>query len=325
MKKDYIIGFDSFLNEGEIVRETSPLVFSPKLKTILKKIDTTSVAKELLKSEGESLSDVSWLDIVKDDSKSVSALSTDRSKRCTPAEYWTTSLRNSGNWGKMINKLFPGKFTNVDIDAFYDRYRPQLDDKGDERFQLMRGDDVRIWYHEKKYNGEMGSCMRYDKCQKFFDIYTKNPEKCGLLVYLDESGDRAYGRCLVWNNLIKPSGDTKEDKEPYWLMDRVYPASGKQSVIPPLFKKYAIENGWLYKESDSFMLNGQRKTTSVTTRVKPVDHALYPYMDTMQYYTPATGRLSSTAGNPARDPNNPSRTFRRYNLRHQDGGHGNID
>jgi len=318
--------FTGFLNEAD-ARSIEPieLKVSPKLTDILKKISSNNVAKRILDNIGNKVSDVSFLSISENDSKNVTYLPSNRIDKVEGDPY-TSRLRQPMNWGKLINNLFPGEFTNMDIDNFYNRYRPEIDSKDteDKRFVIMRGDDIRKWYHHSMYNGEMGSCMRYDKCQDYFKMYTENPEKVGLLVYLDETGNKAYGRALVWDHLLKPSGDTKENKDPYTLLDRIYTVSGK-SQLPALYKKYAIDHGWIYKDNDGFYMDGVRKTSSVTIKLKPKDYGKYPYMDTMQYYTPMTGRASSTAGNPARDPNNPTKVFPRYNLRSQDGGYGKID
>ena len=317
--------FYDFLNEADgekKEKELCELHFSEKLFNVLNKIKTNNIAKELLDNEYKMISNISWLDIDKEDSRYLTYLSLDRFKRIeNKDDLWTSPLRQRG---KIINKIFPGKFTNMDIDNFYNRYRPEIDaekTKGN-LFEIIKGEDIRKWYNANMYNGEMGSCMRYDKCSSFFNMYCENPEKIGLLIYLDETGKKAYGRALVWFGLFKPSGDTAG--ESFNLMDRVYTVNGK-TQLAPLFKKYAIDNNWIYKESDSFYLNGVRKTTSVTIRLKPKDYGKYPYMDTMQYFTPATGRASSTAGNPGKDPNDPTKVFHRYNLRSQDGGYGKMD
>jgi hypothetical protein len=147
-----------------------------------------------------------------------------------------------------------------------------------------------------------------------------------LLIYFSERTDKLIiGRALVWNNLMKPSGDTAEDKNPYTLLDRVYFIDNNRTQIEAAFHKYAIDHNWIYKSGEQFLMNGIRKTTSVATRLKPIDHRYYPYVDTMCYYTPSTGRAASSPGNPARDPNNPSRTFPRYSLKNQNGAKSSID
>jgi hypothetical protein len=336
----YILNYNYYMvNEAKESIEF-PLFISDRLKRILEKISTEPIAIKLLQTK--MAVDLSYIDIDAD-SKSVSFLPLDRMSRLgldtspegievlakhwpknppSDSDLWTSKYRQSQSWGKLINKLFPSEFSNMDIDRFYNRYRPEIDaSKGNDRFEIVRGDDIKYWYLEDRYNGQMGSCMRHSGCQNYFGIYTNNPEKCGLLIYHDdEKSNKILGRALVWNNLLKPSGDTQEDKNPYWLLDRVYVVAHRASDLPPIFHKYAIDQGWIYKLNNDFLMNGQRKTTSVAIRLKPVEYKYYPYADTMYYYTPATGRAASTAGNPARDPDNPTKVFPRYSLRSQSGG-----
>jgi hypothetical protein len=50
----------------------------------------------------------------------------------------------------------------------------------------------------------------------------------------------------------------------------------------------------------------------------PREYNRYPYMDTMKYYNPDTGRLGSDAGNPV-----PGK--RRLKLEATDGSYGRVD
>ena len=343
MDKNYIYKFNGYMIKES--KETEfPLYLSEKLGKILTKIISEPIAKKLLDSAGMGLIitlrptfDLSYLD-VDDDSKNVSYFPGERLNRIEGFDttkkpsgdnpIWHSKLRQSMSWGKIINKLFPGDFTNMDIDRFYNRYRPEIDvkDKESKRFEVVHGEDIRYWYLHTRWDGSFGSCMQSESKQAYFDMYCKNPDKCGLLVYYSEfKPDKIIGRALVWNNLLKPSGDTAEDKSPYTLLDRVYYVSDKGTQIQAAFHKYAIDNNWIYKNGDQFLMNGTRKTTSVATRLNPIDYAYYPYVDTMAYYTPATGRAASTPGNPGRDPNDPSKTFPRYSLKNQDGSKSALD
>jgi hypothetical protein len=337
--KEQILDFNLYLineaNEDGVI-----LFLSKKLITILQKIITEPIAKRLLDASNSSIMgdkkyDFTLLDVEKD-SKTVSYMPKNRLRDIEinkiPASddpIWESTQRQSMNWGKMINNLFPGEFTNMDIDRFYNRYRPEIDiaDKENARFKVVHGEDIRYWYLGSRWDGRFGSCMQGSDKQSYFDYYCYNEEKCGLLVYFSERTDSLIiGRALVWNNLLKPSGDTAEDKNPYTLMDRVYMTENNSTQIQAAFQKYAIDHNWIYKSgSDQFLMNGIRKTTSVATRLKPVDHRNYPYVDTMCYYTPSTGRAASTPGNPARDPNNPSKIFPRYHLKNQNGSKTPLD
>jgi hypothetical protein len=330
---NYVLMFNSYMMKENKDDDNVLVEYSDDLIKLLNKIITDPIASKMLKGGEPGVrfsvySDCTYLDIEKD-SKVVSYLPANRIDKVDKGEYYTSEKRQSMSWGKMINKLFPGEFTNMDIDRFYNRYRPEIDvkEKEKERFKLVHGEDIRFWYHYSHWDGSFGSCMQGDSSQPYFDIYCNNPEKCGLLIYFSEkNNDKIIGRALVWNNLLKPSGDTAEDKNPYTLLDRVYYLNNQGPQIEAAFHKYAIDHGWLYRVSiDQFYLNGVRKTSSVATRLKPIDYKYYPYVDTMRYYTPATGRAASTPGNHGRDPNNPSRTFPRFTLQNQNGAKSPLD
>ena len=331
MLNNYILDYKYYLKEAKDVTEL-PLYLSDGLKDVLKKIKNDKVSSSILGGDssetaydphfGGLKSDVSYLDIDKKDSKNVTYLPVDRLSKIEDHQEYNSRLRQSMGWGKMINKLFPGIFTNVDIDNFYDRYRPEVDSSEvnvAERFKLVTGEDIRSCYHEDMYDGTMTSCMRHDECQPYFDIYCDNPDKVSLLVYYSaRDKNKLIGRALVWKNLMKPSGDTMDNRNPYTLLDRVYYVE-HQYNIENLFHKYAIDHGWIYKKDESFLMNGVKKTSSVAVRLKAKDYLYYPFMDTMRYWTPDTGRAASTPGNAGKDPNNPGKVFKRYSLQDQNG------
>lgn len=285
-----------------------PLFISPKLKVILQKISSEPIAKNILNIVGTNVPDMSYLDIDKEDSKKVNYMPADRMNRLETdgdftkeiKEAWTSKYRQQTAWGTLINRILPKTYSATDIDRFYNRYRPEIDasDKEQKRFEVVHGEDIRYWYLGSRWESSFTSCMQKAEAQKYFDIYCNNPEKVGLLIYYSENNrNTIVGRGLVWNNLTKPSGDTTENRNPYTLLDRVYYINAN-TQIPAIFTKYAIDNGWIYKQGDQFLLDGVRKTLSVATRLKPVEYKYYPYIDTMYYYTPGTGRAASTAGNP---------------------------
>jgi hypothetical protein len=84
-------------------------------------------------------------------------------------------------------------------------------------------------------------------------------------------------------------------------MDRIYVVRQSDEE---LFKKYAQEQGWIYKHSQqaydgTYMENGQKVNKSLALKLVPGgDYKYYPFMDTLKYYNPTTGRLGSDPGNP---------------------------
>lgn len=101
-------------------------------------------------------------------------------------------------------------------------------------FKIVTGEDIRYWYHQDQYlelKGELGtSCMRYESCQEYFDLYTENPQVSMAILHLE---DKLLARCIIWNN---------------YYIDRRYGISTKEQDI--LFEKVkdhlgTYQNIWL--------------------------------------------------------------------------------
>lgn len=144
-------------------------------------------------------------------------------------------------------------------------------------FKIVDGEHIKKWYNVKNYSktnghssGQLGSsCMRYEECHSFFNIYIKNPEVCKLLILLDKD-DKLIGRSLLWT-LIDGSK----------VMDRIY--TSRDSLMH-LFEKWGRKNGYVCK----FKTNEQ-----MSVKVKPIKYSKYPYMDTFCYYLPEKGILTN--------------------------------
>ena len=83
-------------------------------------------------------------------------------------------------------------------------------------FKIVKDEDIRKYYLYESYESDNhtlgGSCMRYEKCQKYLDIYVKNPEVCQLLILKsDDDKDKIKGRALIWK---LTNGE--------YYMDRIY-------------------------------------------------------------------------------------------------------
>lgn len=333
--------YGNFINENDEpkIKEKKllKLFISPRLMDILNKMlksgdyqvkTVTNRIIGLTKTDDELL-DISYLDIVDGKNDTISYMPSARawrllefpdqteankepSKDC-PA--WTASSRQTSSPGKLVTKLFDN-FSDLAIEKFVNAYKAEISALFIfNNFKLIRGEEIRKWYNEKSYvsggGGLNGSCMRYDGCGPFFDIYVENPEKCALLI-LTDFNDKLLGRALVWFNLRKPTDKT--------YMDRIYVV--KQSD-EELFKKYATQQGWLYKyqqsaHDPSYIENGQRVQKQVALSLKPKEYKKYPYMDTFKFYTPGTGRIGSDQGNPVEG-------MRRIRLEGTDGSHARID
>jgi len=205
--------------------------------------------------------------------------------------------RNSLRIGRFINKVFPGKYNDKQIEEFVNAFKASLE-SGD-KFEIVEGDEIAKWYNYQNYlevKGSLGnSCMK-QKSNEVFKIYTKNPEVCRMLILRD--GDKITGRALIWKlTSIKRSRKDVEGVE--YFLDRQYTIEDSDVVR---FRNYAKEQGWAYKAHnnhhslETIVFNGEEFNADMTVQVKEVskgnyDYGRYPYVDTFRRYDPQTGIL----------------------------------
>lgn len=200
--------------------------------------------------------------------------------------FWTQS-RNPIKIGRFIRQVFPGKYSDVDIEKFVNEFKSS-DEKDLQKFILVEGKDIETYYWHENYKemaGDLGrSCMAR---KKFFNIYTQNPEVCKLLVLLEN--DKVIGRSLIWK-LEK----NKVDDNIEYFMDRQYTIE-QSDVIK--FTNYAKENGWAYKTYNNhhsysnITYLGKEMNCEMVTKVEKKNYDEYPYMDTFKRFDPKTGEL----------------------------------
>lgn len=189
--------------------------------------------------------------------------------------------------GRYINRLLDlylgddpierRRYTASDVEKFVNKFISLMEYKHNalDYFRIITGGEIKHWYLFDNYSGKTGqlgqSCMRYDNCQEFFDIYSDNPNVCQLLIFVDMN-DKLLGRALLWK---------LEDGSKF--MDRIY--TTRDSNID-LFVKWGKENGYTkhYERTSN---------NNLSVKVEPKDYAQYPFMDTFKYYKPEDGILSN--------------------------------
>lgn len=185
--------------------------------------------------------------------------------------------KKSGNDLSMIDNI-----TAADVEKFVNAYtaRVLFEQSAFDRFEIVKGDEIKKWYHESNYGGQGGqlnsSCMRFGRCQGFFKIYTENPDVCQLLILKDETGKKIEGRALLWTTV-----DGKK------FMDRIYTI--KDSLVK-LFSKWAEDNSYINKGQETHNYRSPLLDT-IVVQVKPKLYGSYPYMDTLIDYVPDKGIL----------------------------------
>lgn len=200
---------------------------------------------------------------------------------------WVKDTRTSAKPIRVIKKMRT-MFTYPD--SFYEKLNNTLvarySMKGE--FVVFSGSDIVKYYHENMVNsnvntGSLGtSCMRYDGCSEYIELYAENPDVVSMLTYLDGS-QLVIGRALLWTI----------DGEVY--MDRIY---GSDSMIEK-FKKYAQNNGISWKLEQSYSnTEDWCKYVEETKSVMDYSKRLYvtlkninraPYMDTFKYVDDTCG------------------------------------
>ena len=222
----------------------------------------------------------------------------------------STKGRQDINVGRAIRALLTTakiEFTTKELEDFVNDFKSTVDIYGGKfaNFDLVKGEEIRYWYHEDNYlklDGTLGSsCMRYNKCQEYLDIYVMNPEVCSLLILKEDN--KLIGRALVWT--------LKDGKK---FMDRVYFINDSDLN---LFKEYAKSNEIYAKyyngsssDSDAYDFDGNRVSLTIVVNVKDGSYEYYPYMDTLKYFN--TSKYILSVNNSGSDT---------YTLEDTDGGY----
>ena len=208
--------------------------------------------------------------------------------------YWNN--HNQIRIGKFIKKLFKGKFGDKEIEEFVNDLKSIQDDP--EKIGLVSGEDIRHWYNIMNYYpGNTGTLRNSCMSEKdYFDLYTKNPESCQLLIMTN--GGRLTARALVWKlNSIGEDGKQwtgsgiepiKLKEKPEYFMDRVYYTKDHQKKN---MEKYAEDKGWAYGTGDWIIYKGSEFESKMSVRVNKLDYSPYPYLDTFKRYDFKTGLL----------------------------------
>lgn len=313
------------------------LYLSKRLADILRNIDNPVANDLLMMSRRNVQFDISFVDIDDKDADKVTFLPTRRAIEMEKngldlknarsnfnSELWKSSRRQPSRIGRFISKIFGNdKYPKSVVEKFVNEFKAKRQKK-DEIFRVVYGEDIRKYYLEDNYQsggGTLnGSCMRYKEKQKFLDIYAENTPNesqlshVGLLILPGNTG-RIIGRALVWFNTSKPERNNRRT-----FMDRIYYVGDH---VENMFKDYAKRQGWLYKQQQTYNnpsyidpVDNSKHTLTISVRLKPKSYRYYPFLDTLIYYTPETGRLASA---PAK-----TRRYKIIKVQNQDGGYQNI-
>lgn len=329
MKKDSLINKYSEFSEGFILDKMikeSIFYYSPDIRKILAKLSPkNAIAKDIMSIETEDIKpDITFIDL---DTEGFLSFSTMRNAKKIITDKFPNldyvdvkpdvdmadslwELDKSGNGsglfkksrnplaiGKLVNKLFPKKYSDKEREEFVNLFKSTIG-KEAERFEIVDGDLIPFWYRKENYkevSGNLGnSCMR-DKSASTFDLYAKNPDICKMVILLDD--DELIGRALIWK-VTKYKKNGREIESPEWFMDRQYTI--KESDVTK-FRKFADDKGWAYKTNNnhhslsSITWKGESFSVNMTIQLPKngsnYGYGRYPYMDTFKRFDIDNGTL----------------------------------
>jgi len=207
-------------------------------------------------------------------------------KHFSEIDNFTTRPRNEIKIGKLVKQIFKNKYSDKEIEEFVNLFKSYSNNGS--TFKIVEGEEIKHWYNKKNYleeSGDLGnSCMRYESCQDYFNIYIKNPEICKLLI-LTNSSDELLGRALLWK--LNNDCEVEKDKEkPIFYLDRIYTIDDSTKTK---FEQYAEENDYMYRLSSSFnqykdfQWRGEEfEDYKINIKLDKFKFESYPYMDTFK-------------------------------------------
>lgn len=276
------------------IRKTIDLYISDSLRDLLEQFKDESQVASLLLHKRLAKEDVvdgnvNFISISDSDKTKISYLTEDRIEKISQSatdDYWTTSKRFHCKPGAFVTKLFNG-ISQKEIEKFSNLYK-SFSDKKDFTMKVVSGQDIAKYYNQETYSSNSGtlgnSCMKYSRCQRFFKIYTENPDVISMLVMKSPTGS-LIGRALVWNI------DGQK------VMDRIYTIQDDEYAV--FFKQWAMKNDCVFKTHQNwnhtlqFDSKEETKEYKFAVKLKNYTFEYYPYLDTFKWINLNDGTIAN--------------------------------
>ena len=187
-------------------------------------------------------------------------------------EVWNYKKRYHTSVGKLIRRIFKDKYSDRDITTFSESYaslitisNPLYD------FRIMEGQQIKWAYDEDNYHAHSNtlgsSCMRYDRCQSYFEMYTRDPSKVKIGVLM--RANKVAARAILWN-----LGNQ-------WAYDRIYSTKTEtENLLKTALESANYKKIWQTSERYSVKID----LTGINQ---------FPYVDTLYCYHPDDQVLSN--------------------------------
>jgi hypothetical protein len=210
----------------------------------------------------------------------------DNLKEVIRPSVWNPSLRFHSSIHKVLNKLFPTEYTEREKNMFAESYYRLVVIKDKSySFSVVQGEAIKDAYLEDYYykpvNGSTlwQSCMRYQQCQKYLEIYVSNPDIVSLAVL--EKDRKVVARAIIWT-----SPDGKKH------IDRIYTYNNEAEAI------MTASIGTLgYSELRTFH-GGQKYDLEIPLSYERfMSYSYFPYIDSLKHYNLNNHKLQNHCEN----------------------------
>ena len=276
------------------IRKTIDLYISDSLRDLLEQFkDESQVASLILHKrlpkEDVVDNNVNFISISDSDKTKISYLTEDRIEKISQSstdDYWTTSKRFHCKPGAFVTKLFKC-ISQKEIEKFSNLYKA-FSDKKDFTIEIISGQEIAKYYDQETYSSNSGtlgnSCMKYSRCQRFFKIYTENPDVISMLIMKSPTGS-LIGRALIWNI------DGQK------VMDRIYTIQDDEYIV--FFKQWALRNNCIFKTHQNwnhtlqFDSKEETKEYKFVVKLKKFNFDYYPYLDTFKWINLNDGNIAN--------------------------------
>jgi hypothetical protein len=266
----------------------SRLIISPMMKDFINSNNNLLISKNIINLEyDESATDsINFLQPSGEDKIIFSDNKKFLGKDKETFNWEEQSHHNAASVGRVIRKILSRKkikFDDKDLENFVNHWKAYFIPENKLKIEIVSGDKIKYWYNGKNYHpssdkSTLGkSCMSSADCRSYFDIYTKNPEVCQMIIMTDNE-DKLVARALLWT-----------DKLGNKISDRIYYIS--QSIEKKMIKwiRQNIPNVLIYGED--FYNGGAPKNFII--KLKEWKFKKYPYLDSFSRLNWRTGELSS--------------------------------
>jgi len=257
--------------------ELSNFIYSKDFGDVLVRIKDDEISKDLIMSYENLKTRYTYVDITEEDDIVTFLYADVANTLDDEVEAWTHRSRQKTRIGRFILKLFGDKYSEMSIERFVNKYK-SVTRETKTYFRMFSGEDIKTYYDDRNTEdtGTLGnSCMKFERCQEYLEMYSDNPKKIKLLVLFEKDTPKAIGRALIWK---------LDNMSNTYLMDRIYTSRDSDRNI---FRRYAKDNGIYLTKYDNPI--GLEK---VYVRINSGEYDFYPYLDTLFLYQPSTGILT---------------------------------